>query len=85
MKVVILNGSPRKGGNTEIMAETFANAADKHEVEILNIAPMNIKGCLGVNIAMHIRGNVCTKMVCGSLRNIKRCRYGSLCISNLLV
>ena len=24
MKVVILNGSPRKGGNTEIMAETFA-------------------------------------------------------------
>ena len=47
MKVVILNGSPRKGGNTEIMAETFAKAADKHEVEILNIAPMNIKGCLG--------------------------------------
>lgn len=28
MKVVILNGSPRKGGNTEIMAETFAKAAD---------------------------------------------------------
>ena len=36
-----------KGGNTEIMAETFAKVADKHEVEILNIAPMNIKGCLG--------------------------------------
>ena len=44
MKVVILNGSPRKGGNTEIMAETFAKAADKHEVEILNIAQINDPG-----------------------------------------
>ena len=30
MKVVILNGSPRKGGNTEIMAETFAKTIRKY-------------------------------------------------------
>ena len=47
MKIVVLNGSPRKGGNTEIMAETFTKAATSHEVEILNIAHKNIKGCLG--------------------------------------
>ena len=40
MKIVVLNGSPRKGGNTSIMADAFATAARKnqHEVTILNIA-----------------------------------------------
>ena len=27
MKIVVLNGSPRKGGNTEIMTQAFAEAA----------------------------------------------------------
>ena len=48
MKIIVLNGSPRKNGNTEIMVQTFADTAKKnHQVEILNIAPMNIRGCLG--------------------------------------
>ena len=28
MNIVVLNGSPRKGGNTEIMAETCAKGVD---------------------------------------------------------
>ena len=49
MKIVVLNGSPRKGGNTEIMTQAFAEAARKNqnEVSILDVAPMNIRGCLG--------------------------------------
>lgn len=48
MKIVLLNGSPRKGGNTEIMVDTFMENVDmKHEVVKLNVASMNIKGCLG--------------------------------------
>ena len=48
MKIVVLNGSPRKGGNTEQMAEHFAEAArKKHDVQILNVGRMNIHGCLG--------------------------------------
>lgn len=48
MKIIVLNGSPRKNGNTEIMVQTFADTAKKnHHVEILNIASMNIRGCLG--------------------------------------
>lgn len=45
--LVILNGSPRKNGNTEIMAETFKKGALKnnHNVTILNIAKKNIKRC----------------------------------------
>ena len=49
MKIVVLNGSPRKNGNTRIMAETFAEGAKSknHEVKILDIAHMNIKGRYG--------------------------------------
>lgn len=47
MKIVVLNGSPRKNGNTEIMVKAFAEAASKHEVVILDIAAMQIGGCLG--------------------------------------
>lgn len=48
MKIVILTGSPRKGGNTDIMAKTFADAAAKqHTVTVLNVAALHIHGCLG--------------------------------------
>ena len=47
MKIVVLNGSPRKNGNTEIMVNAFAKVASKHEVIILNVATMKISGCLG--------------------------------------
>ena len=48
MKIVVLNGSPRKGGNTEIMVQAFADATKKtNQVKILNVALMNIRGCLG--------------------------------------
>ena len=47
MKIVVLNGSPRKGGNTEIMINTFMENVKGHDVVKLNIASMNIKGCLG--------------------------------------
>lgn len=49
MNITILNGSPRLGGNTEIMANTFAQGArDKgHEVTLINLAGKHIAGCLG--------------------------------------
>lgn len=48
MKIVVLNGSPRKNGNTNIMIEAFKTTAlAKHEVEVLPIGTMDIHGCLG--------------------------------------
>lgn len=49
MKITILNGSPRKGGNTEVMANEFARGAMEagHEVETLWVGNMDIKGCRG--------------------------------------
>ena len=35
MNILILSGSPRKGGNTELLAEAFAKGASaQHHVEI---------------------------------------------------
>ncbi|KIR02880.1 NADPH-dependent FMN reductase [Lachnospiraceae bacterium TWA4] len=49
MKITILNGSPRKGGNTETMVNEFARGAKEagHETEILPVGQMDIHGCLG--------------------------------------
>ena len=49
MNIVILNGSPRRGGNTEIMSREFARGASEagHEVNIINLSGKKISGCLG--------------------------------------
>lgn len=49
MNVVVLNGSPRAGANTEVMANAFAEEARAcgHEVDVLNVGRMKIAGCLG--------------------------------------
>ena len=48
MKIVVLNGSPRKGGNTEIMTQAFTKGAEKkgHEVVNLPVGTMKIRGCV---------------------------------------
>lgn len=58
MKILILNGSPRPKGNTAQMAEAFRSGAESagHEVTLLNVAHMNIKGCLACEYC-HTRGN----------------------------
>lgn len=47
MKIVVLNGSPRRHGNTDIMTEAFQKSAEQkqHTVEILHIADKKITGC----------------------------------------
>lgn len=47
-KVVILTGSPRKDGNTDLMAASFAEAAQKsgHSVTMIRTADLNIQGCM---------------------------------------
>ncbi len=49
MNVVVLSGSPRKGANTDIMCEAFAEEARAcgHSVEVVPVGRMKIAGCLG--------------------------------------
>ena len=49
MNILILNGSPRKGGNTAALAEAFTEGALSagHSVTQIQVGTMNIRGCLG--------------------------------------
>jgi multimeric flavodoxin WrbA len=47
--IVILSGSPRKGGNTDHLAETFINGASAagKQTTLFRVADLKIGGCLG--------------------------------------
>lgn len=48
-KVVIINSTPRKNGNSECLCKEFSRGAKDvgHEVEIINLREYNLKYCLG--------------------------------------
>ena len=48
MKILILNGSPRPNGNTKQMIDALCEGLKKagHEWDVVNVARMNIHGCL---------------------------------------
>lgn len=60
MKILILTGSPRKGGNTDMLAKAFADGASlNHEVEIISAADCRIGACIGCNSCFTREGNKC--------------------------
>ena len=58
MKIVVLQGSPRKAGNTQFLVEGFKEGAEKagHEVEIINVGNMKIAPCIACEYC-HSKGN----------------------------
>ena len=48
-KVIVLEGSPKRGGNTDLMCEAFAQAAEAagHQVKVIPVGRMRIDGCRG--------------------------------------
>ncbi len=57
MKILIISGSPRKGGNTELLAEAFAKGASKHhQVEIVSVRDYKVNPCLGCNACFKTNG-----------------------------
>jgi len=57
MNILILSGSPRKGGNTELLAEVFAKgAAEHHHVEIVSVRDYKVNPCLGCNACFNTNG-----------------------------
>lgn len=48
-KIIILNGSPRKNGNTVALIDAFSKGAESigNKVTIFNLCDMNIRGCRG--------------------------------------
>lgn len=59
-KIVILVGSVRKGGNTDLLAQAFAEGARQHhDVEIISVADVNVHPCIGCNSCFARDENKC--------------------------
>ncbi len=57
MNILILSGSPRKDGNTELLAEAFAKGASaQHHVEIVFVRDYKVNPCLGCNACFKTNG-----------------------------
>ena len=60
MNILILTGSPRKGSNTDMLANAFADGARlKHNVEIVSVNDYKINACIGCNSCFTREGNKC--------------------------
>ena len=61
-KVVVLVGSVRKGGNTDLLARSFADGAGKdNDVEIISVADVKVNSCRGCNACFSTEGNFCVQ------------------------
>jgi multimeric flavodoxin WrbA len=62
MRVVVLHGSPRRGGNSDTLAEQFVKGVRKTgDVEVLDfiLNDMNIRPCQGCESCMTSEGHKC--------------------------
>ena len=58
--ILILVGSMRKGGNTDLLARRFAEGAAEHNsVEIISVADYKVAPCIGCNTCFTREGNAC--------------------------
>ncbi len=59
-KIIVLVGSVRKNGNTEILAKAFVDGAKKNNnVEIISVAEYKVNPCIGCNACFSREGNAC--------------------------
>ncbi len=58
MKILVLNGSPTKNGNTVALVNAFKEGAESkgHEVTVLNVAHKKVNGCMACEYC-HGAGN----------------------------
>ena len=59
-RILVLNGSVRRGGNTELLVQSFAEGARKNNsVEIVSVADFKVNPCIGCNSCFKREGNTC--------------------------
>ena len=50
MNILILSGSPRRDGNTDLLVEAFVKgASQKHHVEVVSVHDYKVNPCIGCN------------------------------------
>ena len=63
MKILVLNGSPTPNGNTVALVNAFKEGAESkgHDVNIVNVAHKNIKGCMACNFCKNAGNGTCAQ------------------------
>jgi len=60
MKIVILVGSARKGGNTDLLVHAFAaGAAEHNEVEFISVSDRHVNPCIGCDACYKRKSHDC--------------------------
>ena len=60
--MLILSGSPRKGGNTDLLVEAFVKgASQKHHVEVISVHDYKVNTCMGCNACFKNETNACVQ------------------------
>ena len=60
MKVLLVNGSPRKNGNTAYATKTIVEGIEKNSsntIEVINVVDFKVSGCIACDGCKHNRGN----------------------------
>lgn len=58
--IIVLNGSVRKEGNTDLLVHAFADGAgEKNTVEIISVADYKVHPCIGCNSCFERDGHTC--------------------------
>jgi multimeric flavodoxin WrbA len=60
-KIAILIGSPRKNGNTEVLANAFIDGIDKQKnsVQVISVIGKQINGCIGCDLCYRDSSHNC--------------------------
>ena len=62
MNILVLSGSPRKGGNTDLLVEAFVKgASQKHHVEVVFVHDYKVNPCLDCNACFMSKDNTCAQ------------------------
>lgn len=66
MNILVLNGSPRKHGNTAFMIEAFLDGAKQqgHHVDVISVCEKNINGCLACDVIQKETVPASSRMTC---------------------
>ena len=57
--IIVLSGSPRKGGNTDLLVDAFVKGAEKNNnVEVVSVADYKVNPCMVVILALTGKGMI---------------------------
>lgn len=62
MNILILKGSPRKGGNTDLLVDAFIKGAiSRHKVEVVSVYDNKVSPCMGCNVCFKSKKHTCVQ------------------------